>query len=388
MECIFIFGTRPEAIKLAPLIREFTFTGLIKPVIVVTGQHRGMLDQVLKFFDITPDVDLDLMRHNQSICDLTSRSISGLNTTLQSHKPDMVIVQGDTTTAMCGAYCAAMNRIPVSHIEAGLRSGRRDQPFPEEFNRQLIGNLADIHFCATPLARNNLLAEGKNSGIHVVGNTVIDALFTGLKIINENWKPDFSTLDSLNKNSKIVLITLHRRESFGEPLHGILDALCKLSAHYPLIQFVLPVHPNPNVSAPIQKALGLLPNFHLLEPLDYPHFIWLMSKSTAILTDSGGIQEEAPSLGIPLVVARNVTERPEGIKAGVAILAGTQHDNLLITMENILKDPKRHNLPNPYGDGNASKRIHNTICKFLGINTTMSDVSLEFQPDLNVNMAI
>lgn len=371
MECLFIFGTRPEAIKLAPLIRVFRSNGLITPVVAVTGQHRDMLDQVLAFFGVTPDFDLNLMEHGQSICGLTSRAITGLDSLMKKRRPAIVAVQGDTTTAMCGAYVSFMHRIPVAHIEAGLRSGRRDEPFPEEVNRQIIANLADLHFCATRRARENLIAENAHGESFLVGNTVVDALHLGLAKLEEGWTPSVPSLQILAQHRQAVLVTLHRRETFGMTLHEILQALRFLAERHTKTKFVFPVHPNPEVAGPVKAALGEVSNFLLVEPLDYPHLLWTMSKCSAILTDSGGIQEEAPSLGIPVVVARNVTERQEGIEAGVAVLAGTSRDGIVEAMDKVLANPTRHNHSNPYGDGLASKRIHYRICAFLGCDTKL-----------------
>jgi len=356
-KALFIFGTRPEAIKMAPVIRCFRASGKITPVVAVTGQHREMLDQVLEFFDVTPDFDLDLMTQGQSLCQLTARAIAGLEDILQSEKPGIVFVQGDTTTAFAGAYAAFQNRIPVAHIEAGLRTGNRHEPFPEEINRQLIGTMADLHLCPTQLACSNLTAEGKTDGIHLVGNTVIDALLEGLRILGQEWKPAVPALEAMNNPDGAVLITIHRRESFGDALHGILNAIKRLAEKHPQMSFVFPVHPNPNIRRPVFDFLGEVANLSLTEPLDYPHFIWAMSKSRLILTDSGGVQEEAPTLGIPVLVARNVTERQEGVDAGVATLVGTSENRIYDTACAALSSAPKHKLANPYGDGTTSAQI-------------------------------
>lgn len=356
-KALFIFGTRPEAIKMAPVIRCFRNSGSIEPIVAVTGQHREMLHQVLEFFEIIPDYDLELMTEAQSLCQLTSRAVDGLEKVLLEVRPNIVLVQGDTTSAFVGAYVGFLNRVPVAHIEAGLRTGNRHEPFPEEINRQLAGVLANLHLCPTTMARDNLLAEGKREGIHVVGNTVIDALLEGLRILGNNWQPRVPELLTMTNPIGSVLITIHRRESFGEPLHGILNAIARLSEAHPEMSFVFPVHPNPNIRAPVFERLGNIPNLTLTAPLDYPHFIWAMSKARLILTDSGGVQEEAPTLGIPVLVARNVTERQEGVEAGVATLVGTSEKTIFDTGSRFLARKPGHQLANPYGDGTSSTQI-------------------------------
>ena len=342
---------------MAPVIRCFKDSGKIEPIVAVTGQHREMLDQVLEFFGIVPDHDLHLMTSGQSLCQLTGRAVSGLETILDERRPDILFVQGDTTSAFAGAYVGFLKRIPVAHIEAGLRTGNRNEPFPEEINRQLVGNLADLHLCPTTTARDNLLAEGKRTGVHVVGNTVIDALLEGLKILGEHWTPVVPELNAMRNPAGSVLITIHRRESFGDALHGILNAIKRLAEAHPQMSFVFPVHPNPNIRKPVFDHLGGISNMILTDPLDYPHFIWAMSKSRLILTDSGGVQEEAPTLGIPVLVARNVTERQEGVEAGVATLVGTSETGIFEEATRSLHGEPRHHLANPYGDGTSSARI-------------------------------
>lgn len=356
-KALFIFGTRPEAIKMAPVIRCFRNSGAIEPIVAVTGQHREMLHQVLEFFDIVPDFDLALMTEAQSLCQLTSRAVAGLEEIIREVKPDIVLVQGDTTSVFAGAYVAFLNRVPVAHIEAGLRTGNRHEPFPEEINRQLAGVLADLHLCPTTMARDNLMAEGKHDGIHVVGNTVIDALLEGLRILGDDWEPLIPELKNMTCPAGSVLITIHRRESFGEPLQGILNALARLAEAHREMSFVFPVHPNPNIRKPVFERLGKIANLALIEPLDYPHFIWAMSKARLILTDSGGVQEEAPTLGIPVLVVRNVTERQEGVEAGVATLVGTSESRIFETGSAALAGAPKHKLANPYGDGTSSEQI-------------------------------
>lgn len=357
MKAAFIFGTRPEAIKMAPVIRAFERSGKIRPVVVVTAQHREMLDQVLSFFGITPDYDLNLMTDGQSLCGLTAGAISGLEAVLDRERPDLLLVQGDTTSAFAGAYVGSLKKVMIGHIEAGLRTGNRHEPFPEELNRQLVGILADYHFCPTPMARENLLAEGKRNGIHVVGNTVIDALLGGLAILGDDWQPTVPELRRMMNPAGAVMITIHRRESFGEAIKGILNAVKRLALSHPSMSFVFPVHPNPNIRKPVFEALAGITNLFLIDPLDYPHFIWAMSKARLILTDSGGVQEEAPTLGVPVLVVRNVTERQEGVAAGVATLVGTEEKRIVAIATNCLADVRRHQLVNPYGDGKTSERI-------------------------------
>lgn len=316
-----------------------------------------MLDQVLGFFDISPNYDLDLMTSGQTLCHLTGRAIAGLEDIFDQERPDIAFVQGDTTTAFVGAYVGFLRQVPVAHIEAGLRTWNRWEPFPEEINRQLIGNLADLHLCPTPMARENLLAEGKREGIHMVGNTVIDALLEGLKILGKDWTPPIPALNAMQNPLGSVLLTIHRRESFGLALQGILNALRRVAESHPEISFVFPVHPNPNIRKPVFERLAGIANLILTEPLDYPNFIWAMSKARLIITDSGGVQEEAPTLGIPVIVVRNVTERQEGVEAGVATLAGTTEENIVETASRFLAGEPRHKLANPYGDGTSSQKI-------------------------------
>lgn len=363
---LFIFGTRPEAIKLAPVVRHFRKSGRLEPVVAVTAQHREMLDQVLDFFGIRPDHDLDLMTPGQSLCQLTGRAVAGLEAIFDVVGPDIVLVQGDTTTAFTGAYVGFLKGVPVAHVEAGLRTGNRHEPFPEEINRQLVGSLADLHLCPTGRARDNLLAEGKTEGIHVVGNTVIDALLEGLEILGEEWQPAVPALRAMANPQGSVLLTIHRRESFGEALQGILSAIRRLAGSHPRMSFVFPVHPNPNIRKPVFEQLGDIPNLILTEPLDYPHFIWAMSKARLILTDSGGVQEEAPTLGVPVLVARNVTERQEGVEAGVATLVGTSEERIVETATRFLAGEPRHLLANPYGDGSTSAKILGLCLEHLG----------------------
>lgn len=359
---LFIFGTRPEAIKMAPLIKELERnTNEFQVIVCVTAQHRHMLDQVLSFFDIKPDYDLDLMKQNQTLFDITAQSITGLEKVLNKTNPDLIFVQGDTTTAFIGALAGYYKKIKVAHLEAGLRSGNKYSPFPEELNRILAGHIADYHFAPTITAQENLLKEGIYKNIWVVGNTVIDALFLGLDIIKnkgeEKYKDFFKFIDF---SKKIILVTGHRRESFGGPFEEICYALKEIAVNYP-VEIIYPVHLNPNVREPVYRILKDINNIHLIEPLDYPFLIWLMNQSYLVLTDSGGIQEEAPSLGKPVLVMRDVTEREEGIDAGTAKLVGTDKEKILnnvqILFNNNVEYNKMSKAVNPYGDGNTSKEI-------------------------------
>lgn len=362
---LFIFGTRPEAIKMAPLIKECNnYPDEFKVKIAVTGQHREMLDQVLEFFRIVPDYDLHLMKPNQTLFDVTADALRGMEKIIDEVQPGLIIVQGDTTTVFTGALAGFYKRIPVAHLEAGLRSGDKYSPFPEEITRILTGHLADFHWCPTERARQNLLAEGiKDDKIHVVQNTVIDALFLALDLLkdDEGDKKFVKFFKGIDFYKKIVLVTAHRRESFGKPLENICNAVKELSSKYPEVEFVYPVHLNPNVREVVYRILDKIPNVHLIEPLDYPFMVWIMNKSYMVLTDSGGVQEEAPSLGKPVLVLRDVTERKEGIEAGTAKLVGTDKE-LIISEASLLLDnqeayTKMAKAVNPYGDGKASQRI-------------------------------
>lgn len=365
---LIVFGTRPEAIKMAPIIKAFLKDGSIHPVVCVSGQHKEMLYQVLDFFQIVPDYDLELMTANQSLCGLTARAITGIEVVIKKEKPDLVLVQGDTTTAFTGAYVGFLNSVPVGHIEAGLRTGNKAEPFPEEANRRLIGQVADLHFCPTDVAAANLISEQTTEGVQVIGNTVIDALLTGTKLLGDSWAPAPSELGVMASADKSVLITLHRRETFGGELNGLLNALGRLAADHPETEFIFPVHPNPNVRSPVMERLSGVGNLTITDPLDYPNFIWAMSQASLILTDSGGVQEEAPSLGVPVLVARKVTERQEGVDAGVAELVGTDEEVVYAAANKVLANPSKHQIPNPYGDGLASERIV-AACKVF-LNTS------------------
>ncbi len=360
---LFVFGTRPEAIKMAPLIKEFKkYPQLFNVKICVTGQHREMLDQVLDFFKIIPDYDLNLMKPNQTLYTVTAEVLLGLETIIKEFQPDNMWVQGDTTTVMAGSLAAFYAGVTVSHLEAGLRSGNKLSPFPEEINRKITGHVADYHFAPTERSVRSLNAEGIIKNIWHVGNTVIDALFLGLDIIKKDGEEKFiHYFKGIDFSKRIILITGHRRESFGQPFIDMCEAMKTIASDYPDAELVYPVHLNPNVRKTVNPILSNLKNVQLIEPLDYPYLIWLMSKSYLVLTDSGGIQEEAPSLGKPVLVMRDVTERQEGIESGTAKLVGTNKD-IIINEASKLLDNKDYyssmaNAVNPYGNGTTSKQI-------------------------------
>ena len=364
---LFIFGTRPEAIKLAPLIKEFRRREDFNTFVCVTAQHRQMLDQVLSFFEIVPDFDLDIMMPNQTLFDVTSNALKKLEVVLTESKADCVFVQGDTTTAFVGALAAYYKKIKVAHVEAGLRSHDKYSPFPEEMNRTLAGHLADFHFTPTTQAVDHLKKENITRHVYNVGNTVIDALFLGLEQVRKSKSTfDYSYLRAGNK---MVLITGHRRESFGKPFEDICSAISTLASKYPEVDFLYPVHLNPNVQEPVKRLLANKNNVHLIEPLDYPEFIQMIERSNIVLTDSGGLQEEAPSLGKPVLVMREVTERMEGVTAGTAKLVGTNKDLIVAELSKLLDDPiayeKMAKAVNPYGDGTACKQIADIVSKLL-----------------------
>jgi UDP-N-acetylglucosamine 2-epimerase (non-hydrolysing) len=368
---LFIYGTRPEAIKMVPLIKEAKkYPDLFEVKICLTGQHRQMLDQINTFFGIQGDYDLNLMSYNQTLFDITSRCLTGLKSVLDKESPDLVFVQGDTSTVLAGTLAAFYKQIPVAHLEAGLRSGNIRSPFPEEVNRVLTGHIADYHFAPTIKAVQNLALEGITKNVYLVGNTVIDALYMGLHIIknteNQKYAVFFSFLDF---SKRIILVTGHRRENFGDGFENICRAIAVIAKQYQDIQFVYPLHFNPNVREPVNRILDNIDNIFLVEPLDYPYLIWLMEKCFFVLTDSGGIQEEAPALGKPVLVMRDVTERQEGIDAGTAKLVGTRFENLVSSMKELLDNKTVYlymaNAINPYGDGNASKLIVNILIQNL-----------------------
>ncbi|WP_456373026.1 non-hydrolyzing UDP-N-acetylglucosamine 2-epimerase [Thiolapillus sp.] len=359
---LFIFGTRPEAIKMSPLISRFRQDPESWKVgVCITAQHRQMLDQVLDFFQIDVDYDLDLMTDGQTLTQLTARCLIALEHPLAEFQPDVVFVQGDTTTVLAGALASFYQHIPVAHIEAGLRSGNRYSPFPEELNRMLAGRLADYHFAPTPAAVASLAAEGIRDNVWMVGNTVIDALQDALAILRQGEETMTRHFPFLEEHNKLILVTGHRRESFGEPFEDICRALSDIAAAHDDVQIVYPVHLNPNVQEPVHRLLAGHDNVHLIEPLDYARLVWLMSKAWLVLTDSGGIQEEAPSLGVPVLVMREVTERMEGVQAGTAKLVGTDRQLIVREALKLIEDEAAHaamaNAVNPYGDGTAARQI-------------------------------
>lgn len=361
---LFVFGTRPEAIKLAPLVKIFQETSQFDIRVCVTGQHRKMLDQVLEFFDIHADFDLQLMKPNQTLVDITAEALKGVSDIINTqYRPDYVIVQGDTTTAMVGALAAFYAKVKIIHVEAGLRSGDKYSPFPEEMNRILIGRMADLHFAPTEKAVQGLLDEGVQADtVWNVGNTVIDALLLGLETIKKSDAEKYDKYFSfVNKNNRIILVTGHRRENFGEPFENICHALMEIADSYQDVEIVYPVHLNPNVQEPVRRILKDHPRIHLIEPLDYPYLIWLMNMSSLVITDSGGIQEEGPALGKPVLVMREVTERTEGVDAGTAKLVGTDKDKIIREAKELLSSDEAYNqmakAVNPYGDGTTCQQI-------------------------------
>lgn len=382
-----VFGTRPEAIKMAPLVKEFQKHPEVDTVVCVTGQHREMLDQVLSIFGIVPDYDLNIMKSGQDLYDVTSRVLLGMRDVLSSHKPDVVLVHGDTTTSMAAALAAFYQQIPVAHVEAGLRTHNIYSPWPEEMNRQITGRIATFNLSPTPLSRMNLLEEGvPEEKIIVTGNTVIDALH----MVVDRIKSDVTLSATLSaqlkdmgydterlneKSRKLVLITGHRRENFGEGFMHICHAIKTLSERYADVDFVYPMHLNPNVRKPIKQVFGdnteKFRNLFFIEPLEYLHFVYLMEKSSIVLTDSGGIQEEAPGLGKPVLVMRDTTERPEALEAGTVLLVGTDYSKIVASMEQLLVSKEKYDqmskATNPYGDGMACGRIVQYIIK--SINT-------------------
>ena len=361
---------------MAPLIKKFREFSKYKIKICITAQHREMLDQILLFFDIKVDYDLNLMRPNQSLFDITVNGIKKLEKILNECNPDLIFVQGDTTTAFIGALTGFYKKIKIAHIEAGLRSYDKYSPFPEEINRVLIDHISEYHFVPTKKAKDNLMKEGIEKNVWIVGNTVIDAILQTKSIITNNPKLEESIIRNLEiltninlRKSKIILITGHRRESFGKPLENICYAIKEISEKLPDFEIIYPVHLNPNVKKPVYDILSNIKNVHLIDPLNYPYFVWLMDKSFIVLTDSGGIQEEAPTLGKPVLVMREVTERMEGIDAGTAKLVGTKKKNIVKETITLLIEKKKYfkmaNAINPYGDGNASKKIFDLLNKKL-----------------------
>ena len=367
---LLVFGTRPEAIKMAPLVNMLKMeSDSFEVIVCVTSQHREMLDQVLKIFEIKPDINLNLMMHNQNLTNLTSLILNEMQKVISELQPDIVLVHGDTTTSLATSIAAFYNSIPIGHVEAGLRTYNLNSPFPEEFNRQTTSKIAKWHFAPTDLSQQNLLSENiKKSFIKVTGNTVIDALHLALKQISKDKIRKENIENFLNSNllfnwkiKNFILITAHRRENFGEGITQICFALKKLSQIYPSLNFVYPVHMNPNINNPVYKYLSGINNIHLINPLEYESFVYLLQHSYLVLTDSGGIQEEAPSLGKPVLVMRNITERPEAVKAGTVKIIGSNDKKIIDGVSRLLEDKKLYqNMSrshNPYGDGNACRRI-------------------------------
>lgn len=367
-----IFGTRPEAIKMAPVVLElFKHSDKIKPVVAVTAQHREMLDQVLNLFKIKPDYDLNIMSAGQTLFDITARVLEGLDEILSEVKPNMVLVHGDTTTTFAGALAAYYHQISVGHVEAGLRTGNKFSPYPEEMNRKLTAALTDLHFAPTTTARENLLRENISAEkIFVTGNTVIDALH---QTVRSTFKFSDELLENIDyRNKRIILVTTHRRENLGEPMRQVYKAMKRLITDFSDIEIIFPVHKNPKVRDIVNEELGWLERVHLIDPLDYEPFANLMNRATLILTDSGGVQEEAPSLGKPVLVLRDTTERPEAVAAGTVKLVGTKMADVYKEARILLTNKNEYNRMaeacNPYGDGFASKRIVQALLKYYKLS--------------------
>lgn len=369
-----VFGTRPEAIKMAPVVKALTAEKRVHSTVCVTAQHRQMLDQVLELFEIKPDHDLNTMRHDQDLTDVTCSVLSGLRDVIKASRPDRMLVHGDTTTTFAAALAAYYHRIPVGHVEAGLRTGDIYSPWPEEINRKLAAGITDLHFAPTERARCNLLAEGiSDSAIQVTGNTVIDALLSVTQHLDsdESLRAEMrARFPMIDAGKRLILVTGHRRESFGGGFKRICRALAKL-ARRDDVQIIFPVHANPNVLAPVRRALGKLANVYLMEPQEYLPFVYLMKQSSLILTDSGGVQEEAPSLGKPVLVMRELTERPEAVSAGTVRLVGTDVGKIVASVTELLDDESTWRsmsfAHNPYGDGLAAQRITENVLVAHGL---------------------
>jgi UDP-N-acetylglucosamine 2-epimerase (non-hydrolysing) len=375
-----VFGTRPEAIKMAPLVRLLKDTVETECFVCVTAQHRQMLDQVLSLFDIEPDFDMNIMRPRQTLSDITSRVLTGLDPLIEKVKPDILLVHGDTTTTLSAALAAFYRQIKVGHVEAGLRTHNKYFPYPEEINRRLTGGLADLHFAPTTTSRDNLLSEGINpEGIFITGNTVIDALKTTVK---KDYRFEEHALNKIDyRAEKVLLLTAHRRENWGKPIADVCNAVKRIALEEPKVRIIYPVHYNPAVRDVVYPILGNVPNVMLLDPLDTADMHNLMSRCWMVLTDSGGLQEEAPSLGKPVLVLRDVTERPEAVEAGTVRVIGTDEEIVYAEALRLIKDNnaymKMAEAVNPYGDGQASRRIVSAILYYLGLTDTRPD---EFTP--------
>ena len=365
---LFVLGTRPEAIKLAPVIKAFREAS-VDVRVCTTGQHREMIEQMLRVFSVRVDYSLDLMKPNQSLFDITSEGLKLFGEVLGKCHTDMVIVQGDTTTALIGAMAAYYKKIPVAHVEAGLRSGDKYSPFPEEINRKLIGQIADLHFAPTRLAADNLAAEGIRNNVHIVGNTSVDALLWGIELLQAGDDPSYEEKYLLSKDQKMILVTCHRRESFGDPFQNICAALRVIAHDYPDVEIIYPVHMNPRIWNVALEELEWCMNIQLVDPVGYLEMIWLLKRSYLVLTDSGGIQEEAPVLGKPVLVMRDVTERVEGIEAGTARLVGTDETRIENEVDKLLTDQveyeKMARAGSPYGDGKTSQRILEHVLTYM-----------------------
>lgn len=362
-----VFGTRPEAIKMVPVINKLKEKDS-EVVVCATAQHREMLDQVLNFFEINPDFDLNVMTKNQDLSTLTSKIILELKEIIEKVNPDWIVVQGDTTTTFCAALSAFYFKIPVAHIEAGLRTGNKHAPWPEEVNRKLTTHIADIHFAPTQESKDNLIREGINEKeIYITGNTAIDALIRAKKIIEEAGSKFAKDLEFINSEQKLILVTGHRRENFGEKLQNICEALKEISEKHPEVQIVYPVHLNPNVQKTVEKILSEQRNIYLLPPLPYPQFVYLMNKSYLIITDSGGIQEEAPSLNKPVLVTRESTERQEAVNTGATFLVGSDKTMILEKIDKLISNKEEYSrmsgAQNPYGNGTAAEKIADILLR-------------------------
>ena len=375
-----VFGTRPEAIKMCPLVLEMRkYPAYIQPIVAVTAQHREMLDQVLDLFGIVPDYDLNIMTSGQTLYDVTTRALMGLKPVMEEAKPDMVLVHGDTTTTFAGALAAFYAQIPVGHVEAGLRTGNKYSPYPEEMNRKLTGAIADMHFAPTSTSKKNLLRENiAEKNILVTGNTVIDALQTTVRSDYHFADEDFNKVFAAGH--RLILMTTHRRENLGEPMRHVYRALKSVLETHADVEAIFPVHKNPKVREIVNQELGHLERVHLIEPMDYEPFANLMAKVDIVLTDSGGIQEEAPALGKPVLVLRDTTERPEAVVAGTVKLIGTAYEDVLRETNRLLDDEKHYRLmaeaANPYGDGKACERIVKAVLRKNGFDV---ENFLEFQ---------
>lgn len=372
-----IFGTRPEAIKMAPLVNELKRDEDIEDIVCVTAQHRQMLDQVLDIFGIVPDYDLNVMKDRQTLPQITSSVLQGIVEVIEKAKPDMILVHGDTTTTFAGALAGFYSKVKIGHVEAGLRTYDKYSPFPEEMNRKLVGSMADLHFCPTENNKNNLLKENiPGDGIYITGNTVIDALKT---TVSDSYEFETPELKEIDFSKKVIVLTAHRRENLGEPMENIFRAVKKIAEEYEDVEIVYPVHLNPLVREPANRILGDVENVHLIEPLDVQELHNLMDRAYLVMTDSGGLQEEAPALGKPVLVLRQETERPEAVNAGTVKMAGTDEEEIYrlakMLLDNKEEYEKMNKAANPYGDGKASPRIVQAIKFYFGV---ASEPPIEF----------